>query len=71
VSLQFLKLPALACVQPELSFYTIFNGVTITTALYIIFCSLVYVFGQRSKAAQEDAARRRRFKTRILSAFIW
>jgi hypothetical protein len=71
VSLQFLKLPALACVQPELSFYVIFNGVTITTLLFVIFCTATYHLGQRTTVAKNDPARRRRFKTQCLNCFIW
>ncbi len=48
-----------------------FNGVTICTALYILFCLAVYYFGARTKVALADAARRRRFKSQVLNAFIW
>ncbi len=71
LSLKFLKLPALACVQPALSFYTIFNGVTIVTLLFVIFCGTVYFLGQLTEAARIDDARRRRFKTRVLSVLHW
>lgn len=71
VSLQFLKLPAIACVQPEVSFYTVFNGVTLSCFIYICFCALTYFVGQRSAIAKADPERRRRFKTQCLSSFIW
>jgi hypothetical protein len=37
VSLDFLRLPDIACLDPGVSYYTIFNGVTITTFIYIVF----------------------------------
>jgi hypothetical protein len=49
----------------------VFNGVTITTLLYIIFCMAAYFLGQRTAVAKADEDRRRRFKTRCLSVFIW
>ena len=65
VSLQFLKLPAISCIQPQVSFLTIFNGVTITMLLFIVFCALTYYLGQRSAVAKADPERRRRFKARL------
>lgn len=71
VSLQMLKLPNIACIEPEVSFYVVFDGVTVTMLLFMLFCVLTYYFGQRSPAAREDAERRRRFKTRCIQCFIW
>ena len=48
-----------------------FNGVTITCFLYILFCVVSYFVGQRSRVAKEDATRRRRFKMQCISATIW
>jgi hypothetical protein len=70
-SLQFLNLPAISCISPGVSFLTVFNGVTISTALFVLFCAAVYELGQRSAAALADDDRRRRFKTRVSSVFIW
>ena len=71
VSLDFLRLPDIACLDPGVSYYTIFNGVTITTFVYIVFCMLTYYYGARTSVALEDIDRRRRFKTQCLNAFIW
>ena len=71
VSLDFLRLPNIACLDPGVSFYIIFNGVTITTFIYIAFCMLTYYYGARTSVALEDIDRRRRFKTQCLNAFIW
>ena len=71
VSLQFLKLPAISCVQPAVSFYTIFNGVTIATAIYCIFCLSTYYLGARTSIAVRDVERRQRFKSRVITVFIW
>jgi hypothetical protein len=65
------RLPTIACVQPEVSFYVVFNGVTIATFLYVAFCTAVFIFGQRTKAAVDDPERRRHFKTRCLNVTIW
>ena len=70
-SLQFLRLPSISCVQPDVSFLTVFNGVTISTLLFLVFCAATYVLGQRTKIAREDPERRRRFKARVLSCTIW
>jgi hypothetical protein len=71
VSLQFLKLPAISCVQPAVSFFTIFNGVTIATAIYCIFCLTTYYMGARTAVATRDVERRQRFKSRVITVFIW
>ena len=71
VSLQFLKLPAISCIQPGVSFLTVFNGVTISTLIFIVFCLCAYYVGARTATARADPERRRRFKTRCLNAFIW
>jgi hypothetical protein len=90
VSLQFLRLPAISCIQPEVSFLTVrnpaawtaparvltarrqvFNGVTISTLLFVVFCAATYYLGQRTAVARADPERKRRFKTRCLSVFIW
>ena len=71
VSLQFLKLPAISCVQPAVSFFTIFNGVTIATAIYCIFCLTTYYMGARTTIATRDVERRQRFKSRVITVFIW
>ena len=65
VSLQFLKLPAISCIQPQVSFLTIFNGVTITMLVFMVFCALTYYLGQRTDVAKVDPERRRRFKARL------
>jgi hypothetical protein len=49
----------------------VFNGVTISTCLFIVFCALTYSVGQRTAIAVADADRRRRFKTRCLNVLIW
>jgi hypothetical protein len=49
----------------------VFNGVTITMLLYIVFCMATYYFGARTRVALEDSALRRRFKTQCLNTFIW
>ena len=49
----------------------VFNGVTISTLLYIVFCLLTYYLGQRTVVAKADPERRQRFKTRVLNMFIW
>jgi hypothetical protein len=71
VSLQFLKLPALACVQPEVSYFTIYNGVTLGFFTFVCFCGFMYWYGPRTEVLKADGARRRRFKTQVLSVFIW
>jgi hypothetical protein len=53
------------------SFYTVFNGITITTLFYIAFAMLLYFFGSRSAVVKHDDARRRRFKSQVLNTFIW
>jgi hypothetical protein len=63
--------PTVSCVQPEVSFLTVFNGVTISTCIFVIFCALTYFLGQRTAVAREDAQRRRRFKSRVLNVLIW
>jgi hypothetical protein len=70
-SLQFLKLPAIACIQPEVSFFVVFNGVTITTFCYLVFVVVVYKAGQSTKVIKTDPQRRRRFKSRCLNLCIW
>ena len=64
VSLQFLNLPAVSCIKPEVSFLTIFNTVTISMLVFVVFCGLTYYLGQRAAVAKADAERRRRFKVR-------
>jgi hypothetical protein len=49
----------------------VFNGVTICTLLFIVFCGMVYTLGPRTAVAKADPLRRRRFKTRCISVFIW
>ena len=71
VSLQFLKLPDVACVQPDISFFTVFLGVDIATLLFIVFCIGVYMGGQRMEILRNDVERRRRFKSRVLSTLVW
>lgn len=71
VSLDFLRLPDIACLDPDVQHYVVFNGVTITTFIYIVFCMLTYYYGARSAVALENMERRRRFKTQCLNAFIW
>ena len=70
-SLQFLKLPAIACIQPEVEFLVVFNGVTITTFGYLVFVIVVYKLGQHTEAVKADPQRRRRFKSRCLNLCIW
>ena len=70
-SLQFLKLPDIACVQPEVSFFTVFNGITLATFGYLAFVVFMYKFGQQTEALKTDPQRRRRFKSRCLSLCIW
>jgi hypothetical protein len=53
------------------SFFIVFNGVTLATFLYIVFCTAVYTYGQRWKVAVDDPELRRRFKTRVLNVSIW
>ena len=71
VSLQFLQLPAIACIQPDVSFYTVFNGVTISTLIFCVFCISTYHLGQKTAVAREDPERKQRFKSRCLNLFIW
>jgi hypothetical protein len=71
VSLQFLQLPAIACIQPDVKFTTVFNGVTISTLIFCIFCMSTYHLGQKTTVAREDPERRQRFKSRCLNVFIW
>jgi hypothetical protein len=49
----------------------VFNGITITTLVYISFCMALYFIGARSAVAKSDDARRRRFKSQVLNTFIW
>jgi hypothetical protein len=56
---------------PQVSFFTVFNGVTITMFCYIVFCMATYYFGARTRIALDDSGLRRRFKTQCLNTFIW
>lgn len=71
VSLQFLKLPAISCLQPQQSFLTTFTGVTVATLLFCILCLVSYHYGRRTAVALADAERRRRFQSRCINVFIW
>jgi hypothetical protein len=61
----------LACVQPEVSFLIIFNGVTLCCFIYCLFALGVYYFGQRCEAARRNAERCQRFKTQCMNVFVW
>jgi hypothetical protein len=70
-SLNLLKLPKIACISPEVSFFVVFNGVTVTMFLYMSFCASVFLLGARAPVMQADPLRRRRFKTRVINTTIW
>jgi hypothetical protein len=55
----------------QVSFFTIFNGVTLGFLTFVLFCGFMYWAGPRTELLKADAARRRRFKTQCLSVFIW
>ncbi len=67
VSLQLLHLPNIACIQPEVSWYIVFNGVTLSCFVFVVFVGGMYYWGPRTAALVNDAGRRRRFKTRCLN----
>jgi hypothetical protein len=71
VSLQLLRLPTIACIQPEISFYVLFNGTTIAMCLFLLFCLATFHFGSKAAAVRDDPARRRKFRIRVLNATIW
>jgi hypothetical protein len=68
---QLLRLPNVACIQPEVSFFVVFDGVTITMLLFIVFCGASYYFGARTEVAKADPERRRRFKSQAVNCLIW
>jgi hypothetical protein len=49
----------------------VFNGVTITMLLFIVFCGASFYLGARTEIAKADAERRRRFKSRVINCAIW
>ena len=71
MSLKFIRLQGVACVSPEVSFLTVFHGVTLSTFIFIAFSGAMYYFGQRAQACREDPERRRRFKSRVLNLAVW
>ena len=71
VSLQLLKLPTVACIQPEVSFYVVFDGTTVTLLIFFLFLLVPFYAGSRAPALRDDPARRRRFRTRVINNGIW
>ena len=71
VSLQLLKLPTMACISPEVSYYTIFDGTTIAMMLYLLFGAGTLFFGRRAAVLKADPQRKIRFTARCINAFIW
>ena len=70
-SLSFMRLPAINCIRPQLSFYTSFLTVTLSSFAFCVFAVLTYYIGQRTAVAAADHERKRRFKARVLNVFWW
>ena len=66
-----MRLPAINCIRPQLSFYTSFLFTTFAFFLFCVFAILTYYIGQKTAVAQADHQRRRRFKARVLNGFWW
>ena len=70
-SLSFMRLPALNCIRPQLSFFTSFLFTTLSFLAFCLFAVCTYYIGQRSRVAMADPERKRRFKARVLNGFWW
>ena len=70
-SLQFLRLPQINCIQPQVSFFTVFNITTLSFFGFAVFALAAYFIGSASAVAKADKNRQRRFKARVLKVFWW
>ena len=69
--LQFLALPKLACITPEVSFYKLFDATTISCFLFILFIVLSLQIGLRSEIVRKQPKCGERFRSRCLLLLTW
>ena len=69
--LEFLKMPKLACITPEVSFFKIFDATTIACFTFILLIIFSLYIGMRSDVVKSEPKRGERFRSRCLLILTW